>query len=117
MIPRNDQIDAILTDLADGLPIDSQWDAWLLDHPEAAAEIEIVRKVRLLLIQLRDLPVEVPADFEARLLSRIQVDTTMLTLIDLSLAGWGSAILELIAMLLNILPAFVPAPSYSAAQV
>lgn len=113
MARRSDDVDSRLAELVDEQVSEANWETWLAEHPEAAAEVEIARKVRLLLLNMRDVPVEVPPDFEARVLARVRDDTMMLDLIDLGLAGWSTAIMELIAMLLNLFPTVMPSPTPS----
>jgi anti-sigma factor RsiW len=98
-----------LADLADGLLSEPEWEAWLEANPEAAAELEIARRVRSLVAELRSLPVALPAGFEERLLEQVRVDATLLDLLDLSLARVGGAILELLEALFGLLPAPRPA--------
>ncbi len=94
-----------LSDLADGMLSGPNWEAWRATHPEQAAEVVVARRVHLLLAELRAVPVVLPADFEARLMERVQRDTTVLDLLDLWLAGWGRALLELLDLLFAGLPA------------
>ena len=100
-----------LTDLADGTLAGPEWDAWLAAHPDAAAEVAIARRVRALMIELRAASVAVPADFEARLMQRVREDVALLDLLDLGLAGFGRALIELINALLGVLPEPQPAAS------
>ncbi len=94
-----------LTDLADGILTGPDWEAWLATHPEQAAEVAAARRVRVLLAELRAIPVALPADFELRLIERVRRDTTFIDLLDLWLAGWGRAFLELLDLLFSGLPA------------
>jgi hypothetical protein len=98
-----------LTDLADGLLSGPEWEAWLEANPEAAAELEIARRVRSLVAELRSVPVTLPPGFEERLLERVRADATLLDLLDLSLARVGGAIIELLEVLFGLLPAPRPA--------
>lgn len=91
--------DVDLTDLADGALSGSDWEAWRATHPEQAAEVVVARRVHLLLAELRAVPVVLPADFEARLMERVQRDATILDLLDLWLAGWGHLLVELLDLL------------------
>src|SRR5687768_8329288 len=91
--------DGDLTDVADGMLSGSDWEAWRATHPEQAAEVVVARRVHLLLAELRAVPVALPADFEARLMERVQRDATILDLLDLWLAGWGHLLLELLDLL------------------
>lgn len=94
-----------MTDLVDGLPAGPEWDAWLAAHPDAALEIAVARRVRLLLGELGAEAVTLPADFEARLLARLQQDATLLGLLDLGLVKGGRALLELLDLFFALLPA------------
>ena len=87
------------TDVADGMLSGPDWEAWRATHPEQAAEVVTARRVHLLLAELRAVPVVLPADFEARLMERVQRDATILDLLDLWLAGWGHLLLELLDLL------------------
>jgi hypothetical protein len=100
-----------LADLADGLLAGPEWDAWLSAHPEAAAEVAIARRVRLLMRQLERADIAAPPDFEARLMARIHEDRTLLDALDLGLAGFGRTVIELINILLGLLPAPQAAPA------
>ena len=71
----------------------------------AAAEVEAARRVRSLLLALRAAEVAMPADFEARLLERVRADQTLLDVLELSLDGFGAALVELINALFSLLPA------------
>lgn len=104
-----DDIDAIVPGLVDGVLSGPEWDAWLVAHPDAAAEVAVARRVRSLLIELRQYSPALPADFETRLLERVRTDRTLLDLLELSLSGAGRALVELINLLLDLLPA--PQPS------
>ena len=94
-----------LTDLADDVLSGPEWDAWLAEHAEAAAEVEIARRVRGLLVQLHAESIAIPAGFEARLMQRVREDTALLDLIELSLDGFGRALIELLNLLLGLVPA------------
>lgn len=91
-------------DLVDGTLAGSESEAWLTAHPEAVAEIEIARRVRALIAGLRAAEIEVPADFEARLMERVRGDEAMLSLMDLWLSGLGHALLELLDAFFGLLP-------------
>lgn len=71
----------------------------------AAAEVLTARRVRGLLLSLREAEVDVPADFEVRLLERVRADQTLLDLLELYLNGLVAALIELINALLSFLPA------------
>ena len=100
-----------LTDLADGTLAGPEWDEWLAVHPDLAAEVAIARQVRTLLGELRAVPIALPADFEATLMERVRRDATVLGLLDLWLAGFGRALLELLDALFGTSPAMEPTPA------
>jgi hypothetical protein len=100
----NDNLNVDLTDLADGALAGPEWDAWLAAHPTAAAEVAVAQRVHALVAELRLAAVDVPADFEARLMARVRQDATLLDLLELHLAGLGRVLLELINALLDLLP-------------
>lgn len=104
-----DDTENILLDLADGTLSGPEWDAWLAERPAAAAEVAVARRVRALLVELRQTQIVVPADFEARLLERVRADQTLLDLLELSVSGVGRALLELLSLLLDLAPAPQPA--------
>lgn len=106
-----DDTENILLDLADGTLSGPEWDAWLAERPAAAAEVAVARRVRALLVELRQTQVVVPADFEARLLERVRADRTLLDLLELSVSGVGRALLELLSVLLDLVPAQQPVPA------
>ena len=93
--------DVTLADIADGALASPDLEAWLLSHPDQAAEVAAARRVRLLLAELRTVPVTLPADFEARLMERVRRDVTFRDLLDLWLAGWGRVLLELLDLLFS----------------
>jgi hypothetical protein len=103
MIGNESQVN--LTDLVDGTLAGPEWDQWLVEHPDAAVEVAMARRVRAFMIQLREEGIAVPADFEARLLERIRADATLLDLLDLGLAGLAHTILEILNVLFGLLPA------------
>ncbi len=88
-----------LTDLADGTLAGPEWEEWLAAHPDLAAEVAVARQVRALLGELRAVPIALPADFEAVLMERVRRDATFLSLLDLWLAGFGRALLDLLDVL------------------
>ena len=93
-----------LTDLVDGVLAGPEWDAWLAAHPDAAAEVALARRVRLLLGRMHEAQIAVPDGFEARLIARIRDDRTLLELLDLGLSGVGRALIELLNVLFSLLP-------------
>ncbi len=93
-----------LTDLADGALAGPDWEQWLAAHPDLASQVTMARQVRALLTELRAMSVEVPADFEAMVMERLRRDDTFLGLLDLWLAGFGSALLELLDVLFGSQP-------------
>ncbi len=96
--------DMSITDLVETMPQGPDWEAWLVAHPEAAAEIEVARRVRAYVAELKKLSIVVPSDFEMRLMERIRAERTLLDLLDLGLAGFARAILELLNALFDLLP-------------
>lgn len=107
----NDSIDALLTDLADGLLSGLEWEKWLSENPDAAQEVAIAQRVQSLLTILQETPFEVSADFEGQLFAQIYADTTLLTLFDLGFEGWGRALLELFTAFFDFLPGTSPTSS------
>ncbi len=102
---RNDDIITIVTNIADGELGGEEWEGWLIDHPEAALDVETMRRVRAIVGTLRAQESALPPDFERRLLAAVAADTTLLNLIDLGLSGIGRALLELLAALFSFAPA------------
>lgn len=102
MIPDDEQVD--LTALADGTLTGPEWDVWLAAHPEAAAEIAIARRARAIIAQLQQADVVLPAHFEAQVMARVRSNSTLLDLLDLSLANIGWVLLELLDFLFGGLP-------------
>jgi hypothetical protein len=96
--------DISITDLVETPPTGPDWDAWLAAHPDVAAEIEIARRVRAYVAELKKLSIVVPPDFETRLMERIRTERTILDLLDLGLAGFARAVLELLDALFDLLP-------------
>ena len=74
------------------------------DIERAVREVKISRRVRLLMIKLREAEIEVPADFEAKLMSRIGKDETLLNLLEIYLNGFGRTLIELINALFSFFP-------------
>ncbi len=70
----------------------------------AAHEVEISRRVRFLIIKLREAEIEIPADFEAKLMSRVGEDETLLNLLEIYLSGFGRTLVELINALFSFFP-------------
>lgn len=97
-----------LTDLADGVLSGPQWQEWLAEHPDLVDQVHMARQVRALLGELRAMPVEVPAGFEIALMERLRRDDTLLELLDLWLAGFGRALLELLGLLFGDRPESAP---------
>jgi hypothetical protein len=93
-----------LADLADGVLSGPEWQQWLTEHPDLAAQVRMARQVRALLRELRTMPVEVPARFELALMERLRRDDTLLGLLDLWLAGFGRTLLELLGLLFGDRP-------------
>lgn len=105
--------DAILADLADEILAGGEWQAWLADRPQAAADLEIARRVRVMLAALGDEAVALPADFEARLLQRLREDATLVALLDLALAHLARTLLDLLELVMALVPT---PPEHSAPQ-
>lgn len=74
------------------------------DIGRAAHEIEISRRVRLLIVKLREAEIELPADFEAKLMLRVGEDETLLNLLEIYLSGFGRTVVELINALFSFFP-------------
>lgn len=110
-IPNRDITPA---DLADGLVSGPEWDAWLAENPEIAAEVEMTRRVRMLLAEMRGAAIAVPDGFEERLMARLREDRTLLDMIDLMISGIGRTILELLAVIFGLVP---QAPQASAQTI
>jgi anti-sigma factor RsiW len=100
-----------LTALADGSLGGPEWDAWLAAHPDAAAEVAMMRRVRTLVVQLRSFEVIVPEDFEARVLARVRTNTTLLDLLELSLSTAGRAFFEVLDLVFGLFPASGATPA------
>jgi hypothetical protein len=98
-----------LAELADGTLAGPEWEEWLAVRPDLAAEVAAARQVRALLGELRAVPIALSADFEAALMERVRRDATLLGLLDLWLASFGRALLELIGALFGVPPAAAPA--------
>jgi anti-sigma factor RsiW len=93
-----------LTDLVDGVLTGPEWEAWLAAHPEAAAEVALAQQVRAWLAELEAAAIPLPPGFEARVLARVRADATLLDLLDLSLAGFGRTLLEILILFFSLLP-------------
>ena len=100
----DDREEILPADLVDGALEGAASEAWLSAHPEAVAEIEIARRVRALMAELRAMEIELPVDFETRLMERVRGDEAMLSLLDLWLSGFGHALLELLDAIFAMLP-------------
>lgn len=74
----------------------------------AAREVEIARRVRSLLSNLRQAEIEVPADFEAQLMARVSADETLLNLLEVYLTGFGDTLVEIINALFSFFPESAP---------
>ncbi|MGE5263387.1 MAG: hypothetical protein ACM3S0_08395 [Acidobacteriota bacterium] len=94
-----------ITDLVEDMPTGPEWDAWLSTHPDKAEEIEIARRVRAFMVELRNASIVVPPDFEARLIERVRTDRTVLDLLDLGLSGFMRVVIELLDAFIGLLPA------------
>lgn len=100
-----------LAELAEGATTDPQMQAWLETHPDEAAELEIARRVRALMVNLQAVSIEVPADFEARLMERVRGNATFLDLIELAFSALGRALLELLDIFFALMPMTEPLAS------
>jgi hypothetical protein len=94
-----------LAEAAEAALPDTELERWLADHPDAAIELEIARRVRALMVELRAAQIATPDGFEERLMAQIRNDTTLLQLLDFGLAGFGEALLALADLLFGLLPA------------
>lgn len=74
------------------------------ERERAAQEVEISRRVRLFMIALREAKIEVPADFEAKLMARVSEDTTLLNLLEFYLFYFGRTLIELVNALFSLFP-------------
>ena len=101
----SDNQNASLADLADGTLAGPDWDAWLADHPDAAAEVAVARRVRALMRDLAAAAITAPEGFEELLMARLRQDRTLLDLLDLGFFSAGRALIELLNILLSLLPA------------
>ncbi|MGH9932998.1 MAG: hypothetical protein ACREA9_27750 [Pyrinomonadaceae bacterium] len=99
------------TDLVDSLLVGTEAEDWLAAHPELVDEVEIARRVRSLIAELRAAEIQVPADFEARMMERVRGDAAMLSLLDLWFSGLGVALLELLDAFFALLPQPQQAPA------
>ena len=70
----------------------------------AAVEVEIARRVRVLMFGLKLAEVEILADFEARLMARVSEDATLLNLLEVYLTGFGQTLVALINLLFGLFP-------------
>lgn len=94
----------IIAELVDGSLAAEAGSPPLEARPGLSEEVEIARRVRGLMQQLRSAEIEVPAGFEERLLARVREDETLLDLLDLGWEGFGRALFELLAILFGLLP-------------
>jgi hypothetical protein len=109
----NDDRDlSFLADLAEGAPGTGLEGL----TPQEVDELEIARRVRALMAELRTSDVAIPEGFEARLMERLSGDTTLLQMVDLWLAGVGRILVELAGILLNDQPLTPPSPAPSPAR-
>ena len=100
-----DRLKAVNADLFAALK-DAAIICWRAANPDAATEVEIARRSRIMVEQLRAMSIALPPDFEARLLARCQEDRSLLDLLDLGLAKGGRVLLDL----LDLFFAFLPMP-------
>lgn len=116
MKPQNDAPDfsGWMTDLADEELTGDALRSRLADRiasgkaeetvERAAREVEIARRIRLLMANLRAAEIEVPADFEAKLMARVGEDAALLNLLEVYLTAFGHALIELLNALFALLP-------------
>src|SRR6476620_8681865 len=90
------------TDIAEGELTGPYWEAWVAAHPGSAEQIEIARRVRSLLLRLREAEIALPIGFEARLLERVQADTTLIDLLDAWFLGMGHAVIEILNLVFGL---------------
>ena len=76
---------------------------------QAAREVEIARRVRRLLLGLHQRDIEIPADFEAKLMARVSEDVTLLNLLEIYFTAFGQTLIELINALFDLIPEPTPA--------
>ncbi len=98
-------------ELADLDPSTPEWRAWADANPEAAQEVELARKVRALLVALREAEMQVPEGVEVRLMERLREDRALVDLVDLWVSGIGRAVLELLGLIFALIPAPAPQPN------
>jgi hypothetical protein len=70
----------------------------------ATREIEISRRVRRVLEKLRQAEVEIPADFEVKIMDRIRKNVTLLDLLEVYMNGFGYALVEFVNVLFSFFP-------------
>lgn len=92
------------TDLVDGLLAGESPETVAGLQGLDPAELEAARRVRAVTRELRLAKIELPVDFEARLMERIRQDETLLEVLELGLTGFGQAFVELLNLLLSFLP-------------
>ena len=107
MTINDNEVDLVA--LAEGTLSGPEWDAWLAAHPAAATEVEVARRVRALVAQMRSVEVELPADFEARVLAQVRANTTALDLLEFIFLGAGRTIRELLDVFFAERPTRTPA--------
>ncbi|GAC1354848.1 MAG: hypothetical protein NVSMB42_12910 [Herpetosiphon sp.] len=98
-----------IADIVDGTVDAATADRWLSQHPEQASEVLVARRVANLMLEVRLASLDVPADFEARLIARLHDDRTLVDLLDLGLGGTVRTLLELLDLLFGLLRPQAPA--------
>lgn len=98
------QQDELQIDLADAILSGPDWDRWLAEHPAAAVDVLVLQQARQFVSDLRTRQVELPNDFEARLMARVRGDATARALLDMGLSQFSAALLEFVAALVGLLP-------------
>lgn len=101
----NDTQQPSLAELAETDSLTADQQAWLVAHPEEAAEVAAARQMRELLLQLRSLSVDVPEGLEARISSKVHRTTAVRELLNLNLSGSARALVELMTLLFSFFPA------------
>lgn len=103
-----EELSMLLPDLVDGtLPAALQVEAQaaLARCPDCQREFAVARQIRTFLVglQAEHLALQVPADFERKLLARIQEEQSGVELLDLSSQTFGQWLLELLNLIGGLL--------------
>ena len=105
-----DELAALLPDLVDGTLSDEQRaeaEAALPLCPDCQRELELARQVRAFMVRLQAeyAAVQIPADFEARLLAQVRAQHTGREFLDLSSTALVAWLIELLNLLGGLLDA------------